>query len=207
MPPTRFLFVRHGETDWNRHPRFRGHVDVPLNGTGIRQAERVGGRLAAVRLAAIYASPLARTTRTARAIARHHDLLVMPSPGIIDMDFGRWHGRTPTAVRRADPVRHRRWRTAPGTVLVPGGQRLADVQRRAVAGLTTLARRHRGVTVAVVSHDIVGRVLVCAALGLSLDAIWRVPQDNAALSIFTHDGRSLVAVTINDTAHLDPPRR
>lgn len=207
MSPTRFLFVRHGETAWNRHPRFRGRVDVPLNRTGVRQAERVGNRLADIRLAAIYASPLARTIRTAEAIADHHDLAVIAAPEIIDMDFGAWHGRTPAAVRRTDPRRHARWRTAPSSVRVPGGERLTDVQRRATDGLTALARRHRGTTVAVVSHDIVGRVLVCTALGVSLDAVWRVPQDNAALSILDHDGRALAAVSINDRAHLDPPRR
>jgi broad specificity phosphatase PhoE len=207
MAATRFLFVRHGETDWNRQPRFRGHVDVPLNRTGMRQAERVGRRLAGVTLDAVYASPLGRTMRTAGAIARHHDLPVIPDPAIIDMDFGGWHGRTPAAVRRTDPVRYRRWRTAPSAVRIAGAERLADVQRRAADGLRRLARRHRGAAVAVVSHDIVARVLVCAALDLGLDALWRVPQDNAALSLFDHDGRSLVAVSINDTAHLDPPRR
>lgn len=36
---TRFLLVRHGQTEWNRVERFRGHADVPLNETGLAQAE------------------------------------------------------------------------------------------------------------------------------------------------------------------------
>ena len=44
---THFVFIRHGETDWNRQQRFQGQIDVPLNDTGLAQAQRLGLRLAA----------------------------------------------------------------------------------------------------------------------------------------------------------------
>ena len=37
---TDFIVVRHGETDWNRQQRFQGHIDVPLNATGLQHASR-----------------------------------------------------------------------------------------------------------------------------------------------------------------------
>jgi len=54
---TRFLFVRHGETEWNRVLRFRGRADVPLNATGRAQARRVAA------LAALLGLPLATVWR------------------------------------------------------------------------------------------------------------------------------------------------
>ena len=203
---TRFVFVRHGETDWNRRPRFRGHVDVPLNRTGIRQAMLAGRRLASLDVAAVYTSPLGRTTQTAHAVAAPHALRVTTEPGLIDMDFGTWHGQSPAQVRRADPARYRRWLTAPDRVRIAGGETLDQVHARTLALLAALQRRHRGETVVLVSHDIVGRVLVCIALDISLGGLWRVPQDNAAVSVFDHDGRSLTAVTINDIGHLTSER-
>ncbi len=43
---SRVVFLRHGQSSWNRERRFTGWVDVPLNAAGRRQAEQAGRLLA-----------------------------------------------------------------------------------------------------------------------------------------------------------------
>ena len=73
-----FCLVRHGETDWNRDKRIQGHLDVPLNDTGRRQALAVRRARAGIPFAAHYASDLARTLETlgpARVLARGYAIV------------------------------------------------------------------------------------------------------------------------------------
>ena len=64
---TRFILIRHGQTEWNRGAeRFRGRADVPLNDLGRAQAQKIAARLANEKIVAIYASPMQRTRCTCR---------------------------------------------------------------------------------------------------------------------------------------------
>ena len=58
--PTRFCLIRHGETDWNLARRLQGHIDIPLNDTGERQADLAAAGLREQRFDALYASDFGR---------------------------------------------------------------------------------------------------------------------------------------------------
>ena len=45
MEPTRILAIRHGETAWNVDTRLQGHLDIPLNDVGLRQAQHLAKAL------------------------------------------------------------------------------------------------------------------------------------------------------------------
>ena len=82
---TRFVLVRHGQTEWNRVERFRGRADLDLDEVGTRQGEAAAERVARWQTSALYSSPLRRAMRTAEIISRRLDLPVMPLDGLIDI--------------------------------------------------------------------------------------------------------------------------
>ena len=107
---TSIILVRHGQTEWNRIERFRGRADVPLNETGLAQAEATGRRVAQTwQPMAIYTSPLSRSIKTAQAIAKHFSLPVQIHPGLADIDYGAWQGLTPDEARQRWPEQIEYW--------------------------------------------------------------------------------------------------
>lgn len=69
MQTTTIAFIRHGETDWNAQFRIQGRTDIPLNPTGIEQAQRVAEWLRAEQWHRVCTSPLSRASKTAEIIA------------------------------------------------------------------------------------------------------------------------------------------
>ena len=65
---TRVLFVRHGETTWNREGRIQGWASTPLTGRGRDQARATGVLLRDRGVERVLASDLRRTQETARLL-------------------------------------------------------------------------------------------------------------------------------------------
>lgn len=200
---TRIVLVRHGQTEWNRVERFRGQADVPLNETGVAQAEATGQRVAAEwQPVAVYASPLSRAVRTAEAIASRLGLPVQPHPALIDINYGQWQGLTPDEVRQRWPEELDAWYNAPRQARIPGGETLDELRERAMAAVRALAARHEGQTIALVAHTVVNRVILLAVLGLENDRFWRLRQDTCAVNVFEVEGDVFTVALLNDTCHL-----
>src|SRR5438045_9298517 len=109
---TRFIMVRHGQTEWNVSDRFRGRADIELNATGEDQARRAAAALADDPIDFVYASPLKRTMRTAALLAGTR-AAVIPDPALMDIDYGDWQGWTKDeAAQRAQEL-YQSWIKAP----------------------------------------------------------------------------------------------
>jgi broad specificity phosphatase PhoE len=202
---TRLILVRHGQTEWNRVERFRGRADVPLNATGLAQAEATGRRVADEwKPVAIYSSPLSRAVKTAEAIAAHFDLSVQIYPGLVDMDYGQWQGLTPDEAKERWPDIHHAWHNAPHTAHIPGGETLDALRARAMETVSELAARHAGQTIVLVGHTVINRIILLGVLGLGNERFWHLRQDTCAINLFEADVQTgdFSLVSLNDTCHL-----
>lgn len=200
---TRFLLVRHGQTQWNRDERFRGQTDIPLNAIGRDQAAATGRRIAgAWQPVAVYTSPLGRAYDTAEAIASPFGLSVQVHAGLNDIDYGQWHGLTVEEARSRWPEAVDAWFRAPHLAQPPGGESLAAVQTRAMAAVNELAARHPADTTVMVGHTVVNRLILLGVLGLGLDRFWRLGQDTCAINVFDFSAGEFTLLLMNDTCHL-----
>lgn len=198
----RFILIRHGQTEWNKLERFRGRVDIDLDEMGLKQAKATVERIAQWQVAAIYSSPLKRAMTTAQIIANRLSLVVQPLEGINDMDFGRWHGLTIAEVRGKYAQLFDLWRYSPERLEIPGAETLEGVRNRVVATIDEVAAKHDNQTIALVTHRVVCKVLICHLLGLDNSHFWQIGQDATAINLFeVWQGRPSVGL-INDTCHL-----
>ena len=94
ITPLPFVYLRHGETDWNRERRCQGHTDIPLNETGIAQARAARDRLGRAQLgiASIVCSPLDRAQRTAEIVNEALGLAIATLDSLKESGFGACEG-------------------------------------------------------------------------------------------------------------------
>jgi len=204
---TRILAIRHGETAWNAETRIQGHLDVPLNGTGIWQAQRVAAALQHESIAAIYSSDLSRAAHTAQAIGQAQQLAVHPEAQLRERHFGAAQGITWAELEQRHPDMASAWRHRVPDFAPPGGETLLQLQARIAAVVDRLAAGHLGEQIVLVSHGGVLDMLYRLATRQTLQATRTWGLGNAAINrlLWTPDGLSLVGW--GDTTHLDAPAR
>jgi 2,3-bisphosphoglycerate-dependent phosphoglycerate mutase len=153
-----FLF-RHGETDWNRAGRLQGHVDTPLNATGLAQAEALAQQLCAHRLDAVVSSDLKRALTTARIVAEVCGVPLLIDEGLRETNIGEAEGLLWAEVRARFGELTERWHFDP-EVAFPGGETGHQTLTRGLAALRRAAQSHPYRRIAVSTHGAVVRQLV-----------------------------------------------
>jgi len=197
--------IRHGESVWNGERRIQGNQDPPLSPRGRQQAALLAARLEQHlprRPAAVYASPLRRALETAEIVAAVLSLSARQEPGLREMGLGAWEGRTVPEIRAASPGAYEAWLRDPQAHPAPGGERLEAFTARVVAAFERLRAMHPDADLLCVSHGGPIKAILCHILGLDVRLLFRIKQDNTALSAIQVDGETRRVVLLNDTCHL-----
>ena len=203
MKATRLIAIRHGETAWNVDTRIQGHLDIPLNTTGLWQADQVARALADEPITAIYTSDLKRAHATAQAVARSTGAPLTTHTGLRERSFGHFQGRTFAEIEAELPEDAHRWRKRDPHYAPEGGESLVTLRERIERTVALLAQQHLGEQVVMVAHGGVLDVLYRLATRQDIQAPRTWQLSNAAINrlLWTPDGLSLVGWA--DTQHLD----
>lgn len=199
---TTVLLVRHGQANSNVTGYYMGWSNEDLSEIGYTQVRSLASRLASLPIASVYSSPLQRTCATATILAKPHGLEVETSDGIIEIQIGDWQGLHIDEVGQRWPELWKQSRIDPSEITLPNGESFQQVTERAIRGFDKIVAANHGKQVIIVSHEIVVKVLVAHALGVSNSIYRRFEINNASLSaIRVIDGKARLA-TLNDTSHL-----
>jgi broad specificity phosphatase PhoE/ribonuclease HI len=201
--PTRFLLLRHGQTELSVQRRYSGRGNPALTDLGRRQAEAAAQYLAQKGgIAAVITSPLQRAYDTAATAAKVLGLDVSVDEDLIETDFGAWEGLTFGEAAERDPELHRRW-LRDTSVKPPDGESFDSVADRVRRAQRRIIAERGGDTVLVVSHVTPIKTLLRVALDAGQGILYRLHLDLASLSIaeFYPDGVASVRL-VNQTAYL-----
>lgn len=211
------VLARHGRTNANSAGVLAGRTPgVRLDSLGESQVAAAGERLADVKVVAIATSPMQRCRQTATAIARS----IPGAPNVrtakefAEVDYGSWTGRS-----LKDLVKEPQWRTVqahPSAAQFPGGESLAQMSARVVAGVrrwnATVEEEFGPDAVWVLaSHGDPIKAILADALGAHLDSFQRIVVDPGSLSVIRYTPTRPFVLGTNTTAgaltQLNPPTR
>lgn len=197
------LLVRHGRSA-DVVPGSAESADPPLHVLGAAQAAALDERLAALPLAGVYSSHLARAVQTAEPLATRRGLTVETHVDLEEIRLGDWaNGEFRRRAAVADPEwtawsLTRRWDG------IPGCEGDDALRQRFAAVVERLADRHRGERIAVVAHGGAINAYVSHLLGVHR-TMW-FPVENTSITLVRlHSPSGATVVTVNDCHHLYDP--
>ena len=204
---TRVLFIRHGETDWNRIKRIQGHIDIPLSTSGIEQAHKLAERLAGeakqgARLDAIYSSDLTRAQQTAQPIADVLGMSLQLREGLRERSYGAFQGHDSDEISVRFPDEYAHWQTRDPGFAPPDGESSRAFYHRVLHTIEPIVAAHPDGRIACVAH---GGVLDCVyrfANNLPLDAPRSYALLNTSLNLVDFDIGVATVVSWADVRHL-----
>jgi 2,3-bisphosphoglycerate-dependent phosphoglycerate mutase len=202
---TRVTLVRHGQSTGNAANCFTGQTDVALSELGQQQAQLTAAALNAEKFTAIYASDLQRARLTAQAIAAPHQLPVIVSEQLREINLGDFQGQNFLDVERNYPREFAALSRRELDVTIPGGESHRAVRTRVIKAFDEIVRAQRNGSVLLVVHGGVIFHINHYILGIPEERCFTVSYRIGNCSIhrfeLLDDDRWRV-LTLNEEAHL-----
>ena len=210
---TKFILVRHGQSEANVKEVFAGHLDAKLTEHGHSQARATAKYVTEnYQIDAIYSSDLHRAYDTGRAAAELLGMEIVPDQGLREIYEGEWSGEKFLELPQKYPEDFRVWLTDIGHSRCTGGESTEELLIREKETLMRIAEENDGKTLLVTTHATPIRVMQSFVETGSLDAMQRIPWvTNASVSVLNYDGGKWAFEAISYDAHLGdlktaPPR-
>ena len=191
------FLIRHGESIFGEE-RLCGWSNVPLSNRGREQAINLAERLKDIKFSRIISSDMIRTVETAEIINRFHGLKIEIEPGIRELNYGLWEGKSRREIEEEFPKEYSAWRLD-NSIAPPKGESAIEVYERSKKVIEKIVGEVHYGNILIVAHKSVNRLFICGLLGGDLRYYRRIGQDNCAINIIKYYGEFPVIERINDT--------
>ncbi len=199
---TRIIFVRHGETEWNKEHKIQGQTDIRLSKEGIEQAKKLAERLKNEKIDAIYTSTLSRTIDTAKEINKYHNLKIEKCRELDEINFGIFEGMTWEEVNKKYPDIQNERNKDIYNYEIAKGESYKQLWERVHKKILEIERRYPKGNILIVGHGGAKIVMLMNFLNKTFNEVRKDDIKNASLTIFNIEKGKVEFHTINDGSHL-----
>lgn len=202
---TRIYLIRHAQAMGNKNNICQGSLDADLSDKGERQLKSLAERCKKYHFDAVYASPLIRAYKTAKAADLYHHLPIVRMDGLKEIDVGRWEGKNYNVIAEMYPEENKIWENSPWDFDPQGGESMRHVYERAWDTIMEIVKQNKDKSVCVATHACVVRNFMCSAKGLPIERLNEVQWcGNTGINIIDFDEKLKPHIVVEgDTSHLD----
>ncbi len=201
---TKFIFVRHGQSEANRDGIFAGHYNCGLTEKGHAQAEMTAEYIYNnYKIDAAYGSDLKRAFDTGKHITDMLRIELVPDKRLREIYAGRWDGNLFSESRAKYPEEFYVWDNDIGNCRPTDGESVREVGARIFGAIADISAKNEGKTVLIATHAIPIRALMCISQGGDYNDMKNIPWvSNSSVSVATfEDGKISFDIASYD-AHL-----
>ena len=197
------ILVRHGETDYNKEGRFQGALDIPLNETGLKQADMLAEALKDVPIDVFISSPMKRAYVTTEKCAALHGMeIAYTDKRLSEASYGDWAGKPREEIKKKFPREYKlqhekRWKYTP-----PNGESLKSIQKRYREALNDAVAKYPGKTILIGAHSGGNAAVLCSVLDINLNHYNKLRQDNTCVNVLEYKDGEWRLLLMNSVEHL-----
>ncbi|MDY6913718.1 MAG: histidine phosphatase family protein [Planctomycetota bacterium] len=159
-----------GRTTWEEQDRVESAAGAPLCEQGIQCVQDLAKELTPHNIRTVYVSSGEAERQTAKLLAKVLKIKMRPDRDLREIDYGLWQGLMLQEIKRRQPKLYHQWIESPASVRPPGGETLAEADRRLRQALSRIVKRQK--------EDAALLVLRPVALGLVRCALADEPINN-----------------------------
>ncbi len=184
----RIHLIRHGQTYWNKERRVQGQTESTLCEEGREQAAALRMVLNRFAIDKVYCSTSIRTRETAAILFAGRNIETEYCDALREILLGPWEGFLQTEVQEKFPKSFNDFWHLPHCFALDGAETFAQVQQRGMRELQRVVDESAGQDVAIISHGVLIKSILCHLEGRPLDRLWEPPvMHNCSHSIVTVD--------------------